>query len=211
MTQQTLSPTQNIPVGRLLRSSIKGCAVGCHLNQQTLPAFGDLLRIPLDPSLTLYGLVYDIHVDDDGLVRQLASTTGISPEIIEDNRQNRNVPLEMSVVFVGYEQNGHIAYLLPPHPPLTLDVIETCSVQDLLRFTHSQQLGYLRLLIGDPALPAAELLAVHLRAAIAAHADSDPGWEDQAIYAVIALLKDDPAQLINLLGALSAAEGAYNE
>jgi len=211
MSEQTLSTFQNIPIGRLLRSSIQGCAVGCHLNQQTLPAFGDLLRIPLEPHLTIYGLVYDIHVDDDGLVRQLASTAGIRPEVIEDNRQNRNVPLEMSVAFVGYEQNGVIAYLLPPHPPLTLDVIETCSTQDLLRFTHSRQLGYLRLLTNDPALPTAELLAVHLRAAMTAHADFDPEWQDHAIRAVIALLKDDPAQLINLLSALSAAEGGLND
>jgi hypothetical protein len=50
-----------------------------------------------------------------------------------------------------------------------------------------------------------------LQAAMTAHADSDPEWQNHAIRAVIALLKDDPAQLINLLSALSAAEGGLND
>jgi len=192
-----------ISIGRLLRSGIQGCVVGSRLSQSHAPTFGQMVRIPLEDGTTIYGLVYDIHIDDDGLVRQLVSTEGISPEVIEDNRRNRNVPLEMSVVFVGYEQQGRISHLLPPRPPLTLDSIEPCSAADLARFTAAGQFGYLRHLLADPNLPAAELLAVHVREAGSAHRLDDPGWCERAAAAAIAMLKDDYPQLLAVLGALS--------
>jgi hypothetical protein len=197
------SASNPISIGRLLRSGIKGCVVGSRLSQQNAPTFGKMVRIPLEDQTTIYGLIYDIHIDDDGLVRQLVSTEGISDEVIEDNRRNRNVPLEMSVVFVGYERQGQFSHLLPPRPPLTLDSIQPCSAVDLAHFTSYGQFGYLRHLLGDPNLPAAELLAVHVRDTLAAHAGSDPHWYDQAVNAIIAMLKDDYPQLLAVLGALS--------
>jgi len=59
-----------IAIGRLLRSSITGCVVGCNLSQANTPAFGQMVLIPLDSKTSIYGLVYDIHVDHDGLDRQ---------------------------------------------------------------------------------------------------------------------------------------------
>lgn len=198
--------TNPISIGRLLRSGIKGCVVGCRLSQQNAPTFGQMVRIPMDTQTTIFGLVYDIHIDDDGLVRQLVSTEGISDEIIEDNRRNRNVPLEMSVVFVGYEQMGRISHLLPPRPPLTLDSIQPCADADLVRFTDFGIFGYLRHLLGDPTLPAAELLAVHFREALAAHQPDGTEWSERAVNTMIALLKDDYPQLMAVLGALSEVD-----
>ncbi|MHC1740250.1 MAG: hypothetical protein AB9897_03980 [Anaerolineaceae bacterium] len=109
----------------------------------------------------------------------------------------------MSVVFVGYEQNGKIFHLFPPRPPLTLDSIQPCSDADLARFTGTGQFGYLRLLLADPMLPAAELLAVHVRAALAVHSGGDSEWHDRAVTVLIAMLKDDYPQLMAVLGALS--------
>jgi hypothetical protein len=193
----------SISIGRLLRSSITGCAVGCLRSQQNTPTFGQMVRIPMDDGTVIYGLIYDIHIDDDGLVRQLVSTEGISTEVIEDNRVNRNVPLEMSVIFVGYEQHGYIYHLLPPRPPLTLDVIEPCSTADLVRFTSPGQFGYLRLLLRDPALPTSELLAVHLREAFLAHQNDGTNWQPRAVNTLVALLKDDYTRLTAALGAIS--------
>lgn len=194
---------QTIPIGRLLRASITGCVVGCLRSRQNAPSFGQMVRIPIDDGTVIYGLVYDIHIDDDGLVRQLVSTDGVSEEVIEDNRVNRNVPLEMSVLFVGYEQNGRIYHLLPPHPPLTLDKIEPCFSADLARFTAAGQFGYLRLLLRDPALPSAELLAVHLREAFAAHQHDGTDWQSRAVSTLVVLLKEDYERLSAVLGAIS--------
>ncbi len=193
----------DIPVGRLLRSSIQGCVVGCKLSQQTTPQFGQMLLIPTEDQARVFGLVYDIHIDDDGLVRQLVTANGISDEVIEDNRLNRNVPLEMSVIFVGYEKNSQIAHLLPQRPPLTLDNIYLCSDADLVRFTPAGQTGYLRHLLRAQDLPLAELLAVHLRAVIAAHQVEGSEWGASALQSIIAMLKDDYPQLMDVLTAVS--------
>lgn len=190
---------EKIAIGRLLRSSITGCVVGCNLNQANTPAFGQMVLIPLDAKTSVYGLVYDIHVDDDGLVRQLVTSSNISAAVIEDNRVNRNVPLEMSVVFTGCESDGRISHLLPPRPPLTLDSIYPCSPVELARFTADRRFAYLRHLLRDQELPAAELIAVHLREVIAANSSSAAG----AVETVIALLKDDYPHLMDVLSAVS--------
>lgn len=192
-----------IPIGRLLRSSISGCVVGCRLAQQGTPTFGQMVLIPVDDQTRVYGLVYDIHIDDDGLVRQLITANSISEEVIEDNRQNRNVPLEMSVIFVGHQANGHISHLLPPRPPLTLDSIFPCSEEELARFTSYGNMGYLRHLLRSQDLPVAELLAVHLRSALAAHHVEGSTWASGAVETVIAMLKDDYPQLMDVLSAVS--------
>ncbi len=93
-----------LEIGKLLRASITGCVVGCAVSQLET-TFGGMVRIPLEKSYQVLGLIYDIHIDDDGLVRQLV-TAGqpVSQEIIADNRLNRNVPVEISALFTGYEQ-----------------------------------------------------------------------------------------------------------
>ena len=106
-----------IEIGRLLRASISACVVGCRVSQVGAPAFGSLVRIPFPgEDYQVFGMIYDIHIDDDGLVRQLVMAHDVSQEIIADNRQNRNVPLEISVLFAGYEQASRIYHLLPPRP-----------------------------------------------------------------------------------------------
>ena len=52
-----------IEIGRLLRASTTACVVGCRVSQANAPAFGGLVRIPLDPDYSIYGLIYDIHID----------------------------------------------------------------------------------------------------------------------------------------------------
>jgi hypothetical protein len=109
----------------------------------------------------LSDLIYDIHVDDDGLVRQLATTEQVSEDVILDNRVNRNVPLEISVVFTGHEENGEVRHLTPPRPPLSLDAIYTCTDEELCRFTASGRFGYFRHVLRNADLPVGELLAAH--------------------------------------------------
>ncbi len=114
-----------IEIGRLLRAGTTGFVVGCRVSQLEGPSFGGLVRAPLSEDYQIYGLIYDIHIDDDGLVRQLVTAERVDENVIADNRMNRNVPLEMSVLSVGYKQGGRISHLLPPRPPLSLDVIYT--------------------------------------------------------------------------------------
>ena len=106
-----------IEIGRLLRAGTTGFTAGCRVSQFTVPALGSLVRASLGDSYQVYGLIYDIHIDDDGLVRQLVTADNVSEEVLRDNRERRIVPVEMSVMAVGYEQNGRIFHTLPPRPP----------------------------------------------------------------------------------------------
>ena len=192
-------------VGRLLRADTTGCVMGCRVSPGGTPAFGEMMLIPLNDGTRIYGLVYEIHIDDDGLVRQLVSAE-VSAEVIEDNLLNRNVPIEISVAFIGWEDAaGRIAHTRVPRPPLTLDEVFCCAPEDLLRFTRGNQMGYLRALLHNPELPGADLVAAHLGQVfgIGKHPDRE-GWREHLIDEVIALLKDDYPQLMDVLTAVSA-------
>lgn len=187
-----------IEIGRLLRAGTTGFVVGCRVSQFTVPAFGGLVRAPLGEGYQVYGLIHDIHIDDDGLVRQLVTADNVSEEVMKDNRERRIVPVEMSVLAVGYEQDGKIHHLLPPRPPLSLDVIYLCDDKDIARFT--EKLGYFRHILNAKDAPIGEVIAAHIQQASAAH--KDKAWKEKATQEVITLLRDDYPTLMSVLGAL---------
>lgn len=194
----------SIQIGRLLRAGTSGFVVGCKVSQLESPAFGGLVRAALGEDYQIYGLIHDIHIDDDGLVRQLVTAEGIDENVIADNRLNRNVPLEMSVLSVGYKQGGRIYHLLPPRPPLSLDVIYLCSPEELCEFTSAGRFGYFRHLLRQADLPVSELLAAHLQQASKAHAAVGDGeWINSATQELITLLRDDYSTLMSVLSALN--------
>jgi hypothetical protein len=192
-----------IEIGRLLRANTSEFVVGCNVNQVETPSFGALVRVPLGANSQTYGLIYDIHIDDDGLIRQLVTADYLDENIIADNRTNRNVPIEMSVLAVGYSQNGQIFHLLPPRPPLILDTIVLCDENETRLFTSAGRFGYFRHILHAKDLPVGELLAAHLHQADQAHKKSgDPGWMDAATQELIVLLRDDYATLMGVLSAI---------
>jgi hypothetical protein len=189
-----------IEIGRLLRAGTTGFTAGCRVNQIDSPAFGALVRAPLLDGYQVYGLIYDIHIDDDGLVRQLVTAENVSDEVMKDNRERRIVPVEMSVLSVGYQQKGRVYHLLPPRPPLSLDVIYLCDDEDIIEFTSSGRFGYFRHILGSQELPVGEVLAAHIQEGTRAHRDT--AWQDAATQELITLLRDDYATLMSVLGAL---------
>ena len=194
--------TQQIEIVRLLRAGTTGFIAGCRVSQLTVPAFGALVRAPLSDSYQVYGLIHDIHIDDDGLVRQLVTSNNVSDDVMRDNRENRIVPVEMSVLAVGYEQDGKIFHLLPPRPPLSLDVIYLCDEKDIARFT--EKFGYFRHILNSKDVPVGEVIAAHILQAQLAHKDKP--WKDKAAQEVITLLRDDYPMLMSVLGALGETQ-----
>jgi hypothetical protein len=195
-----------IEIGRLLRANTAGFVIGCRVPQLESPSFGALVRVALGDNYQIYGLIHDIHIDDDGLVRQLVTAGEMDDAIIADNRLNRNVPVEMSVLSVGYRQNEQIYHLLPPRPPLSLDVIYLCSDDELRQFTSAGRFGYFRHILRAKDLPIGELLATHVQQAQQAHALKGNGtWAEEATKELITLLRDDYPTLMTVLGALSDA------
>jgi hypothetical protein len=200
--------TQAIEIGKLLRAGTTGFVVGCRVTQIDTPTFGALVKAPAGDGYEIYGLIHDVHIDDDGLVRQLVTSAGIDESIIQDNRANRNVPLEMSVLAVGYRQGSRILHLLPPRPPLSLDTIYLCSREEVCRFTSEGRFGYFRHVLRAADLPVGELLAAHVLQAQQAHVQlGTPTWSNMAAQELITLLRDDYPTLMQVLGALSDAIG----
>ena len=189
-----------IEIGRLLRAGTTGFIAGCRVSQLTVPAFGALVRAPLENGYQVYGLIHDIHIDDDGLVRQLVTADNVSEEVMRDNRINRIVPVEMSVLAVGYEQDSKIFHLLPPRPPLSLDVIYLCSDEELERFTSAGRFGYFRHILRAQDIPVGEVLAAHLLQV--KQMTKDERWVENATKELITLLRDDYPTLMSVLGAL---------
>ncbi len=194
--------TNQIEIGRLLRAGTTGFIAGCRVNQLNVPSFGALARAPLGEGYQVYGLIHDIHIDDDGLVRQLVTTDNVSEEVMRDNRERRIVPVEMSVLAVGYEQDGKIHHLLPPRPPLSLDVIYLCDDDELVRFTSAGRFGYFRHILNSKDIPIGEVLAAHFQQAGKAHGMKSGTWKEKATQELITLLRDDYPTLMSALGAL---------
>jgi hypothetical protein len=192
-----------IEMGRMLRAGTAGFVVGCRVNQVQVPSLGALVRVPLEDETQIYGVVHDIHIDDDGLVRQLVTAEGVDENVIADNRANRNVPLEVSVLSVGYRRDGRISHLLPPRPPLSLDIIYLCEPREVCDFTAAGRFGYFRHILRARDLPTGEILAAHIQQAREAHlAKGNPVWFEDATRELITLLRDDYPTLMEVLGAL---------
>jgi hypothetical protein len=192
-----------IPIGHLLHSSTTQFSAGCAVAQLDAPALGALVRAPLEQDTSVYGLIYDIHIDEDGLVRQLVTAGNVSAEVMRDNRERRIVPVEMSVLTVGYEQGGKIFHMLPPRPPLSLDVIYLCSEAELAKFTSAGRFGYFRHVLQAKDIPVGEVLAAHMKQAREANQNAkNEKWFGSATQELITLLRDDYPTLMGVLGAL---------
>ena len=151
------------PAAWVLRSSTAGFSAGATVNQLEAPSFGMLLKAEprTDGRETVYGLLYDIHIDDDPLVRQLILANAVTEEAIRDQRHHRIVPVEMSVLAVGYRTyENRIRYALPPKPPLSLDPVFACDANEVYQLTESFE--YFRLVLGTPTVPGEQLLAATL-------------------------------------------------
>ncbi len=190
---------ETVTIGRLLRSATTGYVFGCSVPEPEVPLFGVFVRAPAQRGQTeVIGLIYDITIEDDPFVRQMVATPDLPEAYVEDQRVNRQVPIEVSVLAVGYRSQAGFQHALPPQPPITLDRISQCSPAEVLEFTA--RFDFLRLILDSPDAPADELIAVSLRHA----ADLRPP-EDRTFFLreagkeLARLLSRDLPRLENLL------------
>ncbi len=155
-----MNPETTFPVGWVLRSSTTNFAVGCRVLGEQTPQFGDFVKVLSGPNAEIFGLIYDVRVNDDPAVRQLILTGELETEAIKDQRENRLVPIEVSVLVVGYRRGQAIVQNLPPQPPISLNVLQICAIDEIVAFT--ERLDFLRLIIKASQLPVDELIATSL-------------------------------------------------
>jgi hypothetical protein len=187
-------------VGRVLRASTVGYACGTRSNELDTPSFGAFVQTKFfnGHEVDVIGLIYAIHVDDDPLVRQLIMANHVNQATLRDQRENRMMPVEISVVNIGYIIEGQSYHNLPPRPPMSLDPVYLCDAECIYDFT--QKFDFFRLVLNTSEVPAEELLAAALRRA----ADARPTNErhDFLVGAgrrLAQLLSHDLARLNHLL------------
>ncbi|MGB9641407.1 MAG: hypothetical protein ACPL4H_10885 [Anaerolineales bacterium] len=193
-----------IQIGRLLSANTRQFLVGCRVTQSEIPPLGALVRVNPQPDYAIYGLVYDLYIADDGLVRQLATVEEMDESVIADHRLHRSVPLEIHVLAVGYQKDGRIYHLLPPQPPLGLELMWMCSVDEVVQFTSLGRFGYLRHILREQDVAVEEVLAAHLQFADRAHRQrGDANWSSKAVQEMIVLLRDDYGMLMRVLQSVA--------
>lgn len=193
-------------IGRVLRSNTTGFVAGCRVAELSLPSFGSLVKAqPVDEREAIYGLIYNMNVDDDPLVRRLVLNENPPEAVVNDQRRNRLLPIEMSVLAVGYTLNGRLYHGLPPRPPLNLDPVLLClDTPELLDFTD--KLGYLRLILRtmDAGVPVDQLLVAHVQH-IYRLRGNESEWAVAVITEIIQLLRGNYDVLVPVLEALGEA------
>jgi hypothetical protein len=155
--------TQQPIIGSVLRASTVGFVCGTRSQEIVHPSFGAFVRTRHGQmaDIDVIGLIHAISIDDDPLVRQLILANNMTPAAARDQRENRMVPVEISVVNIGYIQYDRAYHNLPPRPPLSLDPVQLCDADTIVRFT--QQFDFLRLVLNMTAdVPTEELLAASL-------------------------------------------------
>jgi hypothetical protein len=193
-------------IGRVLRASTTGFAIGCRVGQLSAPSFGCLVKAePIGQREPIYGLIYNMNIDDDPLVRRLVLAENPRRSVIEDQRQNRLLPIEMDVLTVGYGLNGRLRHGLPPRPPLNLDpVFLVEDAAEIRQFTERP--AYLRLILrmsGSP-VPVDQLLVAHIQQ-VYERRGQDSAWALRIIQELIELLRSDYELLVPVLESMSEA------
>ena len=197
----------NLRVGRVLRASTRGFAVGCRVMREHIPAFGALVSCaPPVGDGAIYGLIYDVSVQDDPFVRQLV-TADLPEGVLRDQRENRQVPIEVSVLAVGYGDSETVYHCLPPQPPVALDWLHQCAPDEVVAFTA--RFDYFRLVLDAREVPADELLAQSLRLAAAARPEPErTEFLVEAGRELARLLGGDLARLEGLLRRIRPARNS---
>ncbi len=169
-------PAPSIPIGNVLRADIRGFVVASRIPEPEVPTFGTFVRAPIQQGRAqLIGLVYDIRLQDDPFLRDLAASVVEGDpsyeEVIRDQREVRAVPVEISVVAVGYHDERGYHYGLPPQPPMILHRIDVCPPDEVRAITA--QPDFLRPLLENRDVPADELITRALLRAAPLHGAED--------------------------------------
>lgn len=158
-------------IGRVTRCSTRGFAGAYPLEGETIPSFGAFCAAPYPGGGYVIGVVYDINIEDDPLARQLASLGDVPVEQILDSQNNRQIPVEFSVLNLGYQDTEGTYQTLPPRPPMTLEPIHLLPEAKLSSFT--EDFSYLSTITLNPSLPVDELLIACILEAIEVRPESE--------------------------------------
>jgi hypothetical protein len=116
-------------------------------------------------------VIYDISIEDDQLARQIASLDDIPEEQILDSQNHRQLPIEFSVLTLGFNDGDRIHQTLAPQPPMTLEPINILEATDLLEIT--KDFRFLHTIGQASALPTDDLMIAATKSALLARPEGD--------------------------------------
>lgn len=190
-------------IGKVLKASTQSYVFGTRVPKQDVPIFGSLVRTKIQyRNATVFGLIYNIEVLDNGMTKMMSVADDLKQEEIEWQR-NRTVPVEASVLNVGFRENilpnQPLRYALPAQPPISLDEVVLCEADEIRAFTD--KCDFYRLVLEARDVPCDELLAASIRYA------ADHAADRQVFYRTCGrelarLMADDAARLDGLLRRL---------
>jgi hypothetical protein len=195
--------SKRLNVGRVLRAGTQGFVVGCEVLQPDIPTFGSFVWAEgVAPGSAIYGLIYNVSLEDDLFARHFIGAD-TPEEVVRDQRENRQVPIEVSVLAVGCGDGDAILHCLPPQPPVTLDWLYLCTDEEVRAFTA--RFDYFRLVLEARQAPTDELLVASVRTAAAARLEHErQPFLVEAGRELARLLAGDPLRLEGLLRRLQA-------
>jgi hypothetical protein len=172
--------------------------------QPDIPTFGSFVQADArGQGDAIYGLIHDVAVQDDLFVRRFIIAEP-PEEVVRDQRENRQVPIEVTVLAVGCREGERIVHRIPPQPPVTMDHLYLCPPDEVIAFTR--RFDYFRLVLDAPTVPADALLTASLRLAAAARpAGEGEEFLVEAGRELARLLAGDLQRLDGMLRRLSLA------
>lgn len=186
-------------IGRVTRSSTRGFIGALKAPEPEIPIFGGFCKADAQRGASkVFGVIYNISIEDDDLTRQLAAAEQPTQEELADQQLVRQIPIEFEALSIGYQIGKTYYYSLPPQPPLALASIYPLEAAEIESFTR--HLEFIPLIFSAPALPVDELLAASLhQAALARQKNEREGFLLEAGRYCAKLLSQDLSRMDSFL------------
>ncbi|HEY89238.1 MAG TPA: hypothetical protein G4N98_05835 [Thermoflexia bacterium] len=197
-----------IRIGNVLRADIRGFVAASRIPEPEVPTFGTFVHAPIQQGQRqLTGLVYDISMQDDQFLRHLAVTleedNPAHQEMIADQRE-RAIPVEISVVAIGYRDSHGYHYGLPPQPPMVLKRITVCRAEEVKEITARPE--WMRSLLENREVPTDELIARAIQRSAKLHAEEQQTYLITTGRYLARQLVREPLRLETLLRRMAGGE-----
>ena len=169
-----MSETRSDIIGRVLRASTRGYACGTHsIRIGYQHDFGAFVKAPIanDSEMMAVGIIYAVEVKDDLLINELIMAETVDASVLRDQRENRMIPVEISILNVGYGVGTAFFHSLPPRPPMSLSEVKLCTAEEVYYFTQYPE--FFRLVLKASEVPSDDLLAAMLRYAAGAYLEEE--------------------------------------
>lgn len=168
------------------------------------PPLGELVKVNLGGQSYCYGVVcFGTTASPDSGRRAVRRSDGT---VVDEGVYRQHPQLErllqtvFRVLLVGWRDGEMVRQSLPPSPPPLHHAVHRCDAREVHRLTEN--LAYFRLILGARCeTPSEQVLAAHIRCALASRGD-DAEWLERAARESAMLLKSDHDRLMALLAAI---------